>query len=170
MQRCLASLQPSESVSENDRRRYRNRPGQERTATQANWYDRPAKGLIGAASRQGERRPRSPHWSLPSFRPFFLPSSPRPVHMVIIIIPPPSFRPSGASRHALHPPPTIQDGQATAWFARRLFCWFVRCHCHFPFEVPDSTLPDLDSTSTSTSTSTSSSICSDPYLTLPALT
>lgn len=112
-------------------------------------------------SRQGERRPRSPHWSLPSFRPFFPPSSPRPVHMVIIIIPPPSFRPSGASRHALHPPPTTQDGQATAWFARRLFCWFVRCHCYSPFEVPDSTLPDLDSTSTSSSTS----ICSDPYLT-----
>lgn len=154
MQRRLASLQPGGSVSRNDRRRNR----QERSATQQtvttdgrdyrSWLPfGPAKGLIGAASRQGERKPRSPHWSLPSSRAFFyFPffSSPRPVHMVIIIIPP-SQLPTLWSLSS-RTPPTNQDGQATAWFARRLFCWFVRCHCHFPFEVRDSTLarPGLD--------------------------
>lgn len=77
MQRRLASLHPSGSVSKNDRRRNR----QERSATQQivttdgsdhrSWLPfGPAKGLIGAASRQGERKPRSPHWPLPSSHAF----------------------------------------------------------------------------------------------------
>lgn len=89
---------------------------------------------------------------------FSLLPSPRPVHMVIIIIPPklPTLW-SLSSRT----PPTNQDGQATAWFARRLFCWFVRCHCHFPFEVPDSTSarPGLDI-----------DLVLDPFASVPDLT
>lgn len=169
MQRRLASLHPSGSVSKNDRRRNR----QERSATQQivttdgsdyrSWLPfGPAKGLIGAANRQGERKPRSPHWPLPSSRAFltflFFFSTPRSHghnHN-------PSQLPTLWSLSS-PTPPTNQDGQATAWFARRLFCWFVRCHCHFSFEVPDSTLarPGLDIDRVLDL----SSICSDPCLT-----
>lgn len=82
MQRCLASLQPSGSVSRNDRCRHRQeRPATQQTVTTggrdlSSWIPfGSAKGLIGAASRQGERRPRSPHWPLPSSRALFFPSS-----------------------------------------------------------------------------------------------
>lgn len=71
---------------------------------------------------------------------FFLLSSPRPVHMVIIIIPPKLPTLWSLSSPT---PPTSQDGQATAWFARRLFvglCAVIAIA--IPLEVPDSTRLD----------------------------
>lgn len=162
MQRHSASLQPSGSVSKNDRCRSRNRHRhrQERTATQQivitsdgttgswlpfgpaqgiDWYSKQARRTQTAISTHvGLCHHSAPFFFSPSFF-----STPRSHGLN----PNPSQHPTLWSLSS-RTPPTSQDGQATAWFARRLFCWFVRCHCLFPFEVSDSTRPDLDSTST----------------------